>query len=298
MREIRHCPICAGTDRDLVYPGTLDTTNTVGARTNPYSSHYQINRCRGCGLIFSSPIFEDADIAALYEKAPHGNVESGEEGNVKRTMRLYYELARPHLLQRDRLLDVGCDIGLMLEFARQDGFRELYGLEPNPIAREKAQAIPRAVVSERFYEEQEFPAASFDLITFIHVVDHLIDPSKAVERAFMHAKPGGLVVAVVHNVESMLARMTGERFPPFNLYHHYFFSERTLAALFESRGFDTVSVGSTKNCYSLGFFARRAPGIPAGLRFAIASGLDRLGIGGLPLTIPVGNIGIVARRPS
>jgi 2-polyprenyl-3-methyl-5-hydroxy-6-metoxy-1,4-benzoquinol methylase len=298
MREIERCPICRNSERVPVYAGTLDGSDIEAARRNPYGAHYQINRCLGCGLTFSSPIFDDADIAALYEHAPNANVMSGEEANVKKTMRLYYELAKPHLLHRERILDIGCDIGLMLEFAREDGFRELIGLEPNPVARLKAVKIPGAVVYDRFYEALEFADASFDLITFIHVIDHVIDPSSIVERSLRHLKPGGLVITVVHNIESLLARLLGERFPPFNLYHHYFFSKRTLARLFESRGFQVLKVVSTPNCYSLGFFARHAPGIPDRIRASFAAALDSMGLAALPLTIPVGNIGIVARRPA
>jgi 2-polyprenyl-3-methyl-5-hydroxy-6-metoxy-1,4-benzoquinol methylase len=297
MREIERCPICKEAARQVVYQETLDTSNIAHARRNPYGAHYRINRCNGCGLLYSSPIFDDTDIAALYEQAPHVNVMAGEERNVHDTMRLYYEMAKPHLRDRGRILDIGCDIGLMLDFARADGFRDLHGLEPNPVARRIAEAIPGASISEKFYEDVDFAESSFDLITFIHVIDHLIDPSKVVERAFRHLKPGGLVVAVVHNIESVLAKGLGERFPPFNLYHHYFFSKRTLAALFSSRGFEPIAVQSTKNCYSFGFFTRRLPGIPDAVRSRLAAGLDAIGVGRIPVTLSVGNIGIVARRP-
>ena len=297
MRLIDRCPICGKHERVLVYEGTLDTTNTARSRVDPYGAHYQINRCAGCGLVFSSPIFDDVDIAALYEQAPQTNVMIGEEGNVRRTMQLYYDLARPYLRGRDRILDIGCDIGLMLDFAYQDRFRELHGLEPNPVARRQAMMIPGAIISDKFYEEQDYPEATFDLITFIHVIDHLVDPTKVIEGAFRHLKPGGVVIAAVHNVESLLAKVMGERFPPYNLYHHYFFSKTTLRRLFESRGFEALQVSSTPNCYSLGFFVRKAPGVPERLRSGMAKALNAMQIGKIPVTIPVGNIGIVARRP-
>ena len=298
MREIERCPICRNPDRAIIFDGTLDGTDIAAARRNPYGAHYQINRCRACGMIFSSPIFDDADIAALYEHARSTNVMSSEEENVKNTMRLYYALVKPHLLHRDRVLDIGCDVGLMLELARRDGFRELIGLEPNPVARVEAQKIPGAVVHDQFYEALKFADGSFDLITFIHVIDHVVDPSSIVERAFRHLRPGGVVIAVVHNVESLLARVLGERFPPFNLYHHCFFSKRTLDQLFKSRGFHVLKVVSTPNCYSLGFFMRHAPGVPDRIRTILGNALDSIGLGKLALTIPVGNIGVVARRPT
>jgi hypothetical protein len=82
------------------------------------------------------------------------------------------------------------------------------------------------------------------------------------------------------------------------LYHHYFFDKKTLAELFAANGYEVIGVYSTRNCYSLGFFASRLPGVPTPIRRFLEASLNRLGIGGIPLTIPVGNIAIVARRPA
>jgi hypothetical protein len=106
------------------------------------------------------------------------------------------------------------------------------------------------------------------------------------------------VIAVAHNVHSGLGRLLGERFPVFNLYHHYFFDKRTLAALFRAHGFEVIRVVSTYNCYSLGFFAQRIPRLPAAIGRAMRKAFDIAGIGSLPITIALGNIGIVARRPA
>jgi SAM-dependent methyltransferase len=239
---------------------------------------------------------DEAGVAALYEKSSETNVLPGEEDNVRRTMRQYYELTAPHLVARDRILDIGCDMGFLLEAAKTDGFAELHGLEPNPVARRVASKLPGAHISARFFEQTDYPAAHFDLIVMIHVLDHLFDPATVLRRALGNLRPGGLVLAVVHNVRSALGRLLGERFPVFNLYHHYFFDKQTLAALFRAHGFAVVEVASTYNCYSLGFFAERIPGLPVPIRRATRKALETTGIGSFPITIPLGNIGIVARR--
>ncbi len=224
------------------------------------------------------------------------NVEPGEEDNVRRTMAGYYALAAPHLLNRERMLDVGCDMGFMLEAARADGFVELHGIEPVPVARAVAQAIPGAHITAEFFEDTNYPAQHFDLITLIHVVDHLDDPRVVLRRAWNNLRPGGLVLAVVHNVSSVLHRLLGERFPIFNLYHHYFFDKDTLAELFRRQGFEVLEVVSTKNCYSSGFFAKRLPGFPDTARQLLYRSLRTVHLAHVPITVPVGNIGVVARR--
>lgn len=279
-----------------MYESTL-APEEADARPDPYGAHYRINRCQLCGLVYSSPIFDANEIRILYTHSPHTNVVGGEEANVRHTMQLYYELAQPFLPARDRFLDIGCDVGLLLDIARQDAFRELYGIEPVPQAASVARRVPGAVISSEFYEDQVFPDAYFDLISLIHVVDHLVNPIEVLQRVWVQLKPRGVVLAVVHNSGSMVARVLGERFPPYNLYHHYFFNKSTLRRLFERSGFEVLRVVSTFNCYSLGFLVQKMPGIPTSLKQISRRTLDGLHLGGVPLTVPLGNIGIVARRP-
>jgi SAM-dependent methyltransferase len=219
----------------------------------------------------------------------------GEEQNVERTMRGYYDLARSALRGRERMLDIGCDVGLLLDAGRRDGFQELYGIEPVGVAAAQAAALPDAHISTRFYEDEDYPDEYFDLITLIHVVDHLVDPIVTLERAWKQLKPGGVILAVVHDGGSLLARVLGERFPPYNLYHHYFFERRDLRRLFRRAKFEVLRTPLTYNCYSFGFLVQKVPGLP--LKGLARHGLDTVGIGKLPITLPLGNIGIIARRP-
>jgi len=239
----------------------------------------------------------ESGVTALYEKSRESNVEPGEEANVRRTMAGYYRLAAPHLPGRHRALDVGCDMGFMLEVARADGFGELHGIEPVPVARAAAQRIPGAHITSDFFESTNYPSSFFDLITLVHVVDHLYDPRVVLRRARENLRPGGVVLAVVHNVDSLLHRVLGERFPVFNLYHHYFFDKMTLGELFRRQGFEVIKVVRTRNCYSAGFFARSVPGLPQPARKALFRALQAVRLARIPVTAPVGNIGIVARRP-
>jgi SAM-dependent methyltransferase len=297
MRNIV-CPTCQEPEKVLVYRDTLPLDFDEKAPPSPYSAHYQINRCANCGLTHSSPVMDDAGVSALYEKSSETNVMPGEEDNVRRTMAGYYNLAMRHLPGRTRMLDVGCDMGFLLEAARADGFAEVWGIEPVPLARKVAEQVPGSHITAQFFEETDFPADHFDLITLIHVLDHLFDPRVVLRRALVNLRPGGVLVAVVHNVDCLLGKVLRERFPIFNLYHHYFFNKASLADLFRRHGFEVIDVVSTRNCYSLGFFAQRLPGVPQPMRRGVHGALQSIGLANLPITVPVGNIGIVARRPA
>lgn len=296
MRDLAPCCICQRSDRKVLYRSrAADIADPT--KINPYSGHYQINQCNGCGLIYSSPIFDEPVVRTIYANYSETNVAEEEIENVRRTMQGYYGLAAPYLIKKERILDVGCDIGLLLEIAKADGFAELYGIEPVAIARHAAkQRLPNAVILEAFYEDADLPTNAFDAVALIHVLDHLARPEQHLQRMWQHIKPGGIALAVVHNVNSLLASVTGERFPVFNFFHHYFFSRRTLGALFSSHGFEPLRIASTKNTYSLAFFIKRMPLAAPGLRHGLADISRRLGVGQRTLSLAVGNIAIVARK--
>ena len=211
----------------------------------------------------------------------------------------YFQLASADIHNRQRILDVGCDIGLLLEVARNDGFKELYGLEPVAVAKAEAvKRLPDANISGLFYEDDLFEDDFFDLVSLIHVVDHLVRPERTLSLVWKQLKPGGICIAVVHNSKSLLAKLLGERFPVFNFFHHYFFTKRTLWKLFSACGFEPIRVIATKNCYSVSFFLERLPFLPAGFRRNLAKIARRVLIGRIPLSIPIGNIAIVARKPN
>jgi SAM-dependent methyltransferase len=288
------CPICGASDRSVRYPATFEVSQLRDPTFDPHCSHYAIARCSGCGLVLSDPVLAAEGVQALYEKARRTNVPAGEEENVRATMRHYYELLLPYLARKECMLDVGCDTGALLEIASRSGFKSLHGLEPNAHARRAAANRCAARIVDGFYEETEYPADSFDLITFIHVLDHLQDPARVLRRACGQLRPGGILFAVVHNIESFLGRALGKRFPVLNVYHHYFFSKGTLRALCESIGLSVEAVVATRNCYSLCHLARHLPGL---IRQPVMKGLQALGCGSMVLTLPLGNIAVVARRP-
>jgi 2-polyprenyl-3-methyl-5-hydroxy-6-metoxy-1,4-benzoquinol methylase len=297
LRDVATCPICGGSSQSTIYRSNIDFEKIARGDVRPYGAHYSINQCNGCGLMLSNPVFVEEQVKRLYEQAETTNVNADEEDNVRRTMRNYYRLVQPFLTCKDKMLDIGCDLGFLLEAASKDGFVELHGIEPNPLARRRAEKIPGAEITEKFYEEQYYPEESFDLISLIHVLDHVYNPQEVLGRAYSQLKPGGILIAVVHNVECLLGRLLGERFPVFNLYHHYFFSKKTLRALAESVGYQVKDVVDTKNCFSLKFFTKKFPFLPGFIKNPLAAFLSLIGLGSLPITVRVGNIGVIAQRP-
>jgi SAM-dependent methyltransferase len=305
MASNSKCQICQATNCVTLYESNFIAEEHSGKEVNPYDYNYNIKQCCTCSLIFADPIFTKDGIDRLYTsgistgvgESNGTNISLGEENNVLRTMQKYFNYISPHLNKKNAYLDVGCDSGTLLKIADKNGFKEIYGVEPNLKQAEKVgRDYPHFNVKGGYHEEISHNPASFDLITLIHVLDHIKEPGDAIKKIHDELTPGGMAFAVVHNVKSIPALLLGRRFPPFNLYHFYYFSKKTLRELFTNQGFEIIGIYSTPNVYSIAFVLEKIE-----LIFFKKTKLSRLIaktlIGKIPICIRLGNIGVLVRKP-
>lgn len=101
-----------------------------------------------------------------------------------------------------RILDVGCDTGYMGERLIALG-NSVCGVEFNPVAAEEAaKTLERVVVAdlEKVDLVEEFGPASFDVVIFGDVLEHLRDPLPVLRSARRLLAPGGSVIISVPNI--------------------------------------------------------------------------------------------------
>jgi len=75
-----------------------------------------------------------------------------------------------------RVLDIGCYDGRLLKELKANGADELFGVEPDK------SVDPDC---ERFYSIEDIPVGytgAFDLITIMHVLEHVADPAATLRR--------------------------------------------------------------------------------------------------------------------
>ena len=135
------------------------------------------------------------------------------------------------------LLDVGCANGLFLLALDPQPWRRV-GID---VVSESVEVIQRCVPDLRvlpgdIYQSDLLPG-SFDVITFWHVLEHLFEPQRVLERALTLLKPGGLVFISVPNFDSLQAGLFRHYWwaldTPRHLHH---FSPRSLEKLLVDAG--------------------------------------------------------------
>lgn len=167
----------------------------------------------------------------------------------------YFHYPRPEMLpfvpsRCRRVLDVGCAEGAFGESLKKSRGIEVWGVEPNKLAAEKASAKLDRVIQGMFSPEIDLLAGSFDCILFNDVLEHMVAPEIALRHARDLLAPGGVIVASIPNIRSFPtawqflfhARWEYEDAGILDKTHLRFFTKSSIVNMFEREGFALESI--------------------------------------------------------
>jgi SAM-dependent methyltransferase len=288
----RACPICGSRDDGELFaepsfdPAALDE-HAFASRKRPERMRLRLVRCPDCDLAYASPLPSATALADAYEEAAF---DSGEEARyAARTYADSLSDLLPLLPDRVGALDVGTGEGAFLAELLRLGFSAVGGVEPSsaPIA-EAAPEIAPLIVHDVFRPGLREPG-SLSLVTCFQTIEHVPDPASFVAGAAELLKPGGVLAIVCHNRRAPINRALGTRSPIMDIEHMQLFSPRSITELLRRFGLTSVGYEPIRNRYPIRYWARLAP-LPERLSAGVSAGLERSGLGGRPLTVPVGNL--------
>lgn len=101
-----------------------------------------------------------------------------------------------------KLLDVGCGNGVFLARMRKLGW-DVVGVEPDGQAADIARRQFGLEVFEGTLEQAGFPDRSFEAVSLSHVIEHVYDPAALLRECRRVLKPGGKLVIVTPNTNSL-----------------------------------------------------------------------------------------------
>lgn len=114
----------------------------------------------------------------------------------RETVKQFYRLFRKKG-DRDRVLDIGCGSGEMLEAMRGEGVEELFGIDRSILALNhlKRKEFIYAYLADA--TNLPFKDKVFDLVIILDVMEHLGDDFSALKEAHRVLKPGGMMIMTV-----------------------------------------------------------------------------------------------------
>lgn len=294
------CAICGtATEVEELYPANLDvaafTPEVFSARRLPDRTHYRMVRCQRCDLIRSDPVLDFSVMTELYRASTF------DYGDELEGLRATYGAALDRLAEvvpkRAGLVDIGCGSGFVLELAQQRGWSNVRGVEPSTDAVAKATDAIRPLIVEDVMRPGLFKPESMDAVTLFQVLDHMPDPVSLLRECHSVLRPGGAIMALNHNVEAWSARLLRERSPIIDVEHTYLYSPDTMRKLFSKAGFDVLTVSPVRNTYSASYLLHLLP-LPRGLKQTVIPRFRRTRLGQRKVTVPLGNLCLIARRPA
>lgn len=265
MERVR-CNLCGADEAVVRYPCTIpdasqaDDWSAYACTYSGYGQHHTIVKCTRCGLVYSSPRFDDHEIADTYAAVKDALYVEEREGRVltfEHHLKPLEKLTGPP--NGRRLLDVGCHVGVFVEIAVQHGW-DAWGVDPSHWAVTQGQERQLRIVQGTL-ATADLPEESFDVVTMWDTIEHVSDPAATLRRAHARLNPGGLLVVHTIDIDSPFARLMGARWPWLMEMHLFYFSRATLRAMLEKCGFDVLSVRPQGRYLRLGYLANRVTGL-------------------------------------
>jgi len=218
------CPICSEVKSKQLFA----TKDYVFSCTEDV---FAVRKCVSCGGAYLSPRPVKSSIPIYYPNEFYWSWEgeasalSWDEILNMRMVQLKEKSAWIDDLPPGRLLDIGAQKGEFLWYMKQRGWDvegvELENTVPNPA---------NMPIKYGDFLEMEFQEETYDVITFWAVLEHVYEPALFFEKAARLLRPGGRIVGLVTNINSIQSRIyQADDYPR----HLTIFSKKSLRVLSE-----------------------------------------------------------------
>jgi dolichyl-phosphate beta-glucosyltransferase len=282
-RAPRRCPVCFSTE--------------VTSLTQ--IQKYVVRTCHRCKCRYLGIFPGEAELEALYNDSYFSSLCDQSVGYASRELTaaaLRTNERRLTLLRRSvpsgaRILEVGAGTGLFGTLAAREFQYVGIDLSEQAVAeaRQKGLEVVRASL-ERFVNL----GAPFDAITLFHVFEHLADPHDALARIKDLLKPGGVILLITPDTESLLCSISGDKWVSYKFPEHLIlYSRSAVIELLEHSGFEVLSAGGDYEYCDRDFILSRLGQLRP---LAAAAARPILNLLPSPLPVTSGSIRLVARR--
>lgn len=227
-----------GTERmeDIVCP----VCGAQSVRPHWDCGSFLIQRCTDCAHLYQNPQPVFSDLRNRYQQSYFDYELSNEEAFFRLMLLGLKDIGfsgwEEGLKNRGAFLDIGCATGLLLSYMQERGWT-VHGAEIcGPSARYGIENRHVDIFPGPL-EQAPFPPESFSLIHFSHLIEHVPDPRRLLEKVHGLLVPGGAAVIVTPNRNGLQARLLGRKWRSCIADHLNLFDKKGLARILCETGF-------------------------------------------------------------
>ena len=199
-----HCPIC-----ENYYPEQFKWINCESFDDSYLYKDITIYKCKNCGHIYN--YLNDVELKNLmkYYEQEYAPINISSKDRIgdkpgstnQATMDRYdhvFDFISSRITKDSRILDVGCALGGFINFLKDKGYKNLYGIDPIKAYVNKAnnENIKIGNVKSIPFEDN-----SFDIIILDQVLEHLSNLKLTMKEIKRVLKKGGLLYIGVPDVD-------------------------------------------------------------------------------------------------
>ena len=228
MSETVHsCPLC------------VDSVFTVFDQRSSHGHRITNVMCRHCGLVFQSPRMTESEADGFY-RSEYRLLYQGDEGPNLKDMAVQQARAggllkfiQPKVKEISRHLDIGCSAGLLLKRFQEFYGCQAIGIEPGDAYRAYAGGQGLSVYAY-LADLPQTNGLAYDLVSLVHVLEHLPDPVMYLENLRQKYLTGkGYLLLEVPNLYGHDC---------FEVAHMVSYSPHTLSQVVRKAGFQPVAL--------------------------------------------------------
>lgn len=208
------------------------STNTVNLEKLP-----ELYECKVCNSSFTQNIVRENVAYEMYSQGSSADKWPRKVGLVEEKHTNIIDRLDQYFLKEKRVLDIGCNTGILLDYARSKGCYT-FGIEPSLASLEVLRNKGHIA-----FPSIENMTEKYDVITAFDLIEHLYDLPKFLNHTWEHLADEGVVILLTGDIQSLTARLSKEHWWYLKAPEHIVFP--SIKYLNSIPGFKLVSVDKT-----------------------------------------------------
>ncbi len=246
----RNCEICGSSEKKQLF-------HQAFILPTKYYFHggYDVVICKECGFVYADNIPDQNFFETYYKemskktfyiknKVYKKDNNSNYEKEMNRRLQYSFKSFKKYLKKEDKILDLGCYTGELMKILKDNGYKNLVGVDPSDYAVKVAKSnYGLKVIKASIFDDLSY-LGKFDFVIVNHVLEHIKNLSKFLSKVKKLLNIGGKLYVETPDADNFFISQSNkylpehqEAFQQFSVEHINFFTKKSIYNLMRSNGF-------------------------------------------------------------